>query len=216
MQSYTVRNATVRGAGRELLDLPAWKSADVAHVGTYPWYKSGQKQDTSVAILNDGEALHILFTATDAHSSAEPRVLNGDVCRDSCVEFFASPFPGELSYFNLEINCCGALHLGWGESIRARSLVDQQTARCIAVVTDFDGMVKDESSEDRQWRVYARLPLAVIGRMAGRPISTAHAWRANFYRCGGKTDPQYACWNPVAFERPNFHTPESFGTLAFA
>jgi len=40
-------------------------------------------------------------------------------------------------------------------------------------------------------------------------------WRANFYRCGGKTDTQYACWNPIGCEKPDFHRPEFFGDLTF-
>ena len=40
-------------------------------------------------------------------------------------------------------------------------------------------------------------------------------WRCNFYRCGGKTDQQFAVWNVVTNPYPDYHRPEFFGTLKF-
>ena len=50
---------------------------------------------------------------------------------------------------------------------------------------------------------------------------TAHfdpnvAWRANYYRVEGKTEPrQYMAWQPTHTPQPNFHVPKAFGTLRF-
>ncbi len=41
-------------------------------------------------------------------------------------------------------------------------------------------------------------------------------WRANFYRVEGKTEPRkYMAWQATNTPEPNFHVPESFGTLHF-
>jgi alpha-galactosidase len=51
---------------------------------------------------------------------------------------------------------------------------------------------------------------------------TAHfapsaAWRANFYRVEGRTEPRaYLAWQPTRTPQPDFHVPDAFGTLRFA
>jgi alpha-galactosidase len=42
------------------------------------------------------------------------------------------------------------------------------------------------------------------------------AWRANFYRVEGSTEPRnYLAWNPTNTPEPNFHVPARFGVLKF-
>jgi len=42
------------------------------------------------------------------------------------------------------------------------------------------------------------------------------AWRANFFRVEGASEPRfYSAWRPTATPVPNFHIPESFGKLVF-
>ncbi|MDY7009218.1 MAG: carbohydrate-binding family 9-like protein, partial [Planctomycetota bacterium] len=78
-------------------------------------------------------------------------------------------------------------------------------------------IVSTSSSGDDGWWLAAAIPFAVISQIAGRkiaPKSGTH-WRANFYRCGGKTDPQAACWNPIDLPEQDYHRPEFFGNLSF-
>jgi alpha-galactosidase len=43
------------------------------------------------------------------------------------------------------------------------------------------------------------------------------AWRANFYRVEGDTEPRfYSAWQPTNSPQPNFHVPSAFGKLRFA
>jgi alpha-galactosidase len=43
-----------------------------------------------------------------------------------------------------------------------------------------------------------------------------HAWRANFYRIEGETEPRfYSAWSPTYSPKPSFHVPSRFGTLEF-
>ena len=50
---------------------------------------------------------------------------------------------------------------------------------------------------------------------AHTPPQDGDTWRLNLNRAGGKTNPQYSTWSPVSTEKPNFHSPESFGWVRF-
>ncbi len=218
MRRYTIRS--VRQApplvGR-VAGTP-WEAAGVLRIDNYPWYERGEKQSTAVRMLYDRRAVYVQFRCRDRHISARATQLNGDVYLDSCVELFAMPDP-EVSgdYFNLEINCCGCMHLGWGPGRRGRRLVTPQLSRRIRIAASVAAPTKEESGADRRWWVAAALPLETLSDFAGRAVrpGPGDRWRANLYRCGGRTDPQYACWSPIDRPQPDYHRPEFFGTLCF-
>lgn len=195
-----------------------WADARVLRIDRYPWYAGGEKQATTVRLLHSRTTLYVQFRCRDRHFSARATELNGDVYLDSCVELFAMPHPeagGE--YFNLEVNCCGCMHLGWGDGRHRRRLVGPGLARRIRIATSVPTARKDESPDDRWWWVAAAIPFDALSDFAGVAIrpEAGDLWRANLYRCGGKTDPQYACWSPIAWPRPDYHRPEFFGKLRF-
>ncbi|MBF0244908.1 MAG: carbohydrate-binding family 9-like protein [Planctomycetes bacterium] len=186
---------------------------------SYPWYQGGNKQATQAWVGHDAEHLFVHFECVDRHISCKPRKLNGDVCCDSCVELFASPWPQtKPHYFNLEINACGVLHLGYGEMRTNRKLVDADIADKFTVLSSFPGPSKDESPEDKGWTVTARLPFAALDKFIGEPLphEKGARWACNFYRCGGITDPQYCCWSPIGLPNPDFHVPAFFSPLLFS
>jgi len=147
--------------------------------------------------------------------------LNGPVCNDSCVELFATVDPAAApDYVNIEINCCGTFLVGYGPARRPRSSITPAWAERVSVATSIDGPTKAESPDDDGWWAAATLPFEVISHLAGRPIRPAPAsvWRANLYRCGGATDPQFATWCPIDSQRwpnPDYHRPEQFGRMTF-
>jgi hypothetical protein len=217
--SYLVR----RAAGRPDLTGDArsgpWAAAEVARIEAFCWYRRGDRQGTEVRALYDEAALWLQFIAADRHIWAEPRELNGNVCLDSCVEFFASPDPaGRTDYFNFEANCCGALHLGWRPGRDGRRLIAADLARRIDVKASEPGDAKAESPDDDGWWLAARLGFDVLSALGGLDVGPRpdRPWRGNFYRCGGRTDPQFACWNPVPSPSPDFHRPDAFGHIRFA
>jgi alpha-galactosidase len=62
------------------------------------------------------------------------------------------------------------------------------------------------------WKAELALP---IKRLTAR-FNPAGAWRVNFYRVEGPSEPRfYSAWRPTGTPVPNFHVPESFGTLVF-
>jgi len=166
-------------------------------------------------MLYDRRALYAQFRCRDRHISAVRTRLNSDVFEDSCVELFLGP-DGE--YFNVEINCCGTLHLGFGAGRRGRRLIEPDQAARIRIATSVPTATKDESPDDAAWRVTAAIPFAVLSSLAGRTVRprSGDVWGGNLYRCGGQTDPQHACWNPITSPQPDYHRPECFGDLRFA
>ena len=194
-----------------------WTSVQGVRIACYPWYRSGRKQETVARVCYTSSALHLHFQCEDVHISARRTSLNSDVCNDSCVEFFAAVAEDPGSYFNLEFNCCGTLHLGYGPGREGRRHITPELAGRIRVSTSVPGPTKEESTSDRGWSLAAAFPLDVLSAFAEQTICVepGTVWRANFYRCGGVTDPQYACWAPISTPRPDFHRPEYFGRLVF-
>jgi len=201
------------------VDGTAWALAEVATVDNFPWYKAGQKQATQVRLLYDSEAIYAQFICEDRHIYSRTTKVNGSVCKDSCVELFATTDPQNgAGYFNFEVNCCRVVHLGYGRGRRRRKLLAPSLAPRIAMESSISTPTRTESSDDAGWWLAAAIPLTLLAEFTGRVVAPREGtvWCGNFFRCGGKTDDQYACWNWVGTRKPDFHRPEFFGQLCFA
>lgn len=219
MSQYTIRKVVSPVPLSAQVDGTPWADAGVLHIDSYPWYSKGDKQDTAVRLVYDDAALYAQFLCQDKHIFSKETKLHGPVCLDSCVEFFGMIDPAKgPHYFNLEINCCGVIHMGFGQERHGRVLMPADMASRITIVTSEKGPTRDESPADRSWWVAAKIPFDVIGQFAGQSVRPASGtlWKANFYRCGGKTDDQYATWSHIAWPKPDFHRPEFFGDMVFA
>ncbi len=195
---------------------PQWQNISALHINMYPWYQQGSKQNSQVKLVASDDILFIQIIAQDKYSFAKQTELNHmQICEDSCVEFFFSP-SGKLgsSYVNLEVNCCGTLHLAYGAGRENRQFIRLETARLIKRQTSITSPLKFENPDDEEWTVEIALPFAVIETLTGKPVNR-DKWYANFYRCGGRTEPQYAVWNNIDVSEPDYHRPEHFGELIF-
>jgi len=195
---------------------PDWQTISALEINNYPWYQAGKKQHTQVKLCANEDSLFIQMLAQDNYSFAQQTELNNKlICEDSCVEFFFSP-SGILgsSYINVEINCCGTLHIAYGAARENRQFISLNAASLIKRKTTISSPVKLESKDDTHWTVEIELPFAVIGQLTGEPINK-DKWFANFYRCGGRTEPQYAVWHNIDAPEPDYHRPEQFGELVF-
>jgi len=198
-------------------DAPNWQSIESLNIDCYPWYESGIKQSTQVKLAASETRLFLEITATDKYSYAKQTQLNHMlICEDSCVEFFFSP-SGILgsSYVNLEVNCCGTLHIAYGEGREDRQFIELDAASLIHRKTSITSPVKVEQSEDNAWTVEVSIPFKVIEALTGE-IVNREQWFGNFYRCGGRKEPQYAVWSHIKVATPDYHRPEYFGQLDFA
>lgn len=200
---------------QKIVKLPiSWDQMEELWIDNYPWYQSGLKQDTLVKLCYDEESLYLHVWASDVHSSAKVLEQNGSVYLDSAFEFFFRPNP-EISdyYMNLEINCIGTVYLAMrNEEGKRRAEADEINA--IQIRTSLEkGMIKEVSPDDHGWEMEIRIPFSLIQKVFGK--IDPKQWSANFYRCGGEVDDQYAVWNPIVTPKPDFHQPRQFGRLIF-
>jgi hypothetical protein len=71
----------------------------------------------------------------------------------------------------------------------------------------------DVDSAARKWRAVLALPMKSLTDS----FDPAAAWRANFFRVEGPSEPRfYSSWQATRTPQPNFHVPEVFGRLVFA
>ena len=180
-----------------LYDASIWATIPSLELACFPWYRGGVRHATHARLVHDGERIVAEFVCQDTHISSRIIDLNGAVWTDSCVELFLRPDPDHTrQYFNIEINACGTLLMAWGTDRNRRVYIDFDDAKDIKIHHSVRGMLKNEAADDREWRIVAPIPLTVLRRLSGLPLGLASGtrWTGNLCRCGGVTNPQYACW----------------------
>jgi alpha-galactosidase len=71
-------------------------------------------------------------------------------------------------------------------------------------------VVMDEKA--KTWTAELAIPMKALTTQ----FDPTRAWRANFYRIEGETEPRfYSAWSPTYSPKPSFHVPSRFGTLEF-
>lgn len=160
-------------------------------------------------ICYDDEALYVRLTAVEEHIRAEHHGPLGEICEDSCLEFFFCPMAGDPRYFNIECNPNGALYLGLATN--GHNLV--------RFIPEEPSILPQPKYTDGGWEVTYTVPYTFIRQFFPEfaPVS-GYSIRANCYKCGDLTvQPHCLCWNPVPIlPYASFHNPEAFGLMHFA
>jgi hypothetical protein len=222
MKSYTVRYADDPVPLTGELRGP-WTDADVARVDEFNWYESGPRPVTEVRAVYDDEALYLQYEVEDSHISSQVTDLHGPIHTDSCVEFFATPEPGENArYLNFEVNPCGFFKMAWmepGWSVRdiGREYLSETLAEQIEIATSEPGPTRDPTDDDERWWLAVRFPFDVLSGLTGLALApeSGDRWRANFHRTGVESLSQEASWNPIGTDDKQFHSPGHFGWVVF-
>lgn len=167
-----------------------------------PWNQEYRPACTA-RLSADSMGIGVCLRCGESNPKAAETKPNGDVYKDSCLEFFFQPFTEDPRYLNFELNCLGTLHLRMGEGRENRRDVPPCDFQIRAV------------REKEFWEVSFTIPLhyleALYGRAFTRPL---HRARGNFYKCGDETEfPHYLCWSPIPLPSPDFHCPRYFGEL---
>lgn len=192
------------------LDSKEWEKAEIGYVDKEPWanglYPSPK---TTFKLLRGPEGLSVIMHSDETNLRAIEEE-NGEVCNDSCMEFFYKPSPWDTRYFNFEVNPKGTMHLGIGADRFERVMIAER--RSLDIVTKIDG---------HGWSVKYYIPDSFIREWFPdeERLSSGNkscVTRANFYKCGDKTDkPHYAMWSNIETELGDFHVPDFFGVLVF-
>ena len=139
---------------------------------------------------------------------------NGEVWKDSCVEFFISPDNGK-TYYNFEFSCAGICLLATGASRNNRKRAPLETIAQIKRLPSLGNQPFEERKGEIKWDIVLMIPFACLFEHPnyspeGKTVS------ANFYKCGDElAKPHFLSWNPIETENPDFHRPEFFGMVKF-
>jgi hypothetical protein len=211
-----VRGAVPPGA---LWDDPAWRAVPAItlthHMGAAPAYWPR----TQAKLQYEAELLHVLFRVEDRYVRAVATAYQGEVWKDSCVEFFFTPGTDvSEGYFNIETNCGGTI-LFTHRQDRSTDVVPVSAAdaRTLAVFHTMPATVDPEITEHVTWQVGYRVPWQTLARYApaAAPVPGAQ-WRANLYKIAETTsNPHSITWAPIDWPHPDFHRKEFFGVLEF-
>lgn len=192
------------------------------------WLGYNYKPEVTFRIAYSKDEIYIQYKVKEKYIRAFYTEDQGSApYKDSCVEFFIIPGESDDIYYNLELNCIGVGTFAGGPNRKERTrfgidvMSKIRRASTLAMELQVDNknlLGKDgfESKEgDFEWSLIVALPIELFSLNSIAPLS-GRSVKANFFKCGDDLpEPHYLSWNKVGTEKPNFHTPEFFGTLCF-
>jgi hypothetical protein len=189
------------------------KHADAQEIATLNWASFPYKPDLKFKIAWCQDQILLKYYIREARILANVTNVNGDVCTDSCVEFFIATADNG-SYYNFEFNCIGVPHVEYGIKGKRVSL-DPKIIESIKVKSSLGNQPFDEKKGDYRWEMMIMIPTSSFCYDKTINLSGLKA-KANFYKCGDRISvPHYVTWNPVKTKNPDFHQPLFFGELTF-
>jgi hypothetical protein len=203
-----VRNYIVKRAPAGA-DAPEWGTVPVAKIDNAQWCPSPAGLKAGAQLCYDARLLYVRLNTEERAILARYTGLYDMVCRDSCLEFFFCPLPGDGRYFNFEFNPNGAMYLGFGPN-------REQSAR--QIICGYKELFRVASYRfDGGWGITFCIPASFIQiYMPSFMLIHGQVLRGNFYKCGEDTQsPHYMAWNPMSSREPDFHRPADFGQLQF-
>lgn len=164
------------------------------------------ERETEVRLLWTPEALYSRFQAKyrviTVFPDAEPNGRRDQLWDRDVAEVFLQPDPSNLRHYKeFEVSPNGMwidLDIAPGEKHDLKSGLRRR-------------VILNETN--KTWIAELAIPIKCLVERFDRGT----AWRVNFYRVEGTTEPRfYSAWRPTGTKVPNFHVPEAFGQLIFA
>ena len=220
MEHYTIQRATTVPALDGDWDGPAWGRVPALPVAHFHDKSSDHRPITEARLLYDETGFYVIFRVDDRYVRSVELNRNGQVCRDSCVEFFVEPVAGR-GYFNFEINCGGTLLLHYNARSATTKFdpveLDQGRLELVKIYHSLPRTVDPEMTEPVTWEVEFFSPYDLFESFVGSvPRGPGAIWRANLYKCADATShPHWAMWNAIPGAL-GFHKPEFFAPLQFS
>jgi len=212
--SYTVKRATEKIYVDGNIFEADWDQAEEITPFVFPWYKEGNKDQSSVRILWDDNYLYFLWRCEDEHISAHRYQRNTATCLDDCAEMFISPNLDEsMWYTNYEINCIGT----WLVGAKTDENKGTWEPEGLLVGRSHVGTINNEEDIDSHWILEIAIPFEHFRQFKGQiPPEDGDMWGLNLDRCGGDVNEQFSQWTASKTPNPNYHRPEDFGRIIFS
>lgn len=182
-------------------------------INTINWSAFSYKPQVSFRIGHTGNEIWLKFYVTENHIRAMETNTNGDVHKDSCVEFFIAF--DKNNYYNFEFSCIGTRHLSFGPGRGNRTRISPEIVEQIEIESTLGNQPFDSKSGNFSWEMMIRIPVRCFAFNNINSLDNTVA-NANFYKCGDETaKPHFVTWNQIETENPDYHRPEFFGKIQF-
>jgi Carbohydrate-binding family 9 len=191
---------------------PEWRAATpITFCADWQGKNPDPTRETQVRVLWSREKLYLRFQCRyQGLNVFEDSQANGRrdyLWERDVAEVFLQPDPArEGHYCEFEISPNGMwidLEISPGGS---RADLKSGLQRSVGV---------DENS--KIWAAELAIPMTALTNHFAPALDSTVAWRANFYRVEGATEPRsYFAWQPTHTLQPDFHVPKVFGSLRFA
>ncbi|GAB1452233.1 carbohydrate-binding family 9-like protein [Draconibacterium sp.] len=182
-------------------------------IDTLNWAAYSYKPKLSFRIGHIGSEIWLKYYVTEKNILAKETRTNGEVYKDSTVEFFIS-LDGK-NYYNFEFSCIGTIHLAHGPGRGNRMFVDPGIIKNIEIESSLGNQPFEEKKGNFEWEMMIRIPVESFAFDKIKSFNGLKA-TANFYKCGDETsEPHYVSWNPIGTENPDYHCPQYFGKVLF-
>lgn len=167
--------------------------------------------DVSFRIGYWADMIILKFDVREQSVRAVETRINGEVYKDSCVEFFVS-LDGK-NYYNFEFNCIGTIHVAHGEGRHNRKLLPEDVINKITVESSLGNSPFETRIGDIFWSLTCMIPSTSFLHDPGfKP--KGKTVKANFYKCGDELPvPHFVTWAPIGTSQPDYHRPEYFGEV---
>ncbi|WP_340113030.1 carbohydrate-binding family 9-like protein [Maribellus mangrovi] len=186
----------------------ALQSIEVINWPDYPY-----KPELKFRIAHTGTEIWLKFYVREKYIRALETRTNGDVYKDSTVEFFIAL--NNDRYYNFEFSCIGTIHAGYGTGRGKRLLVNPKIAEKIEVTSSLGEQPFEEKQGDFKWEMMIKIPIDCFAFDKLSSLKELQA-KGNFYKCGDETsEPHFVSWNPINTKTPDYHRPEFFGEIEF-
>ena len=220
--TYTVKRTTSPILVDGVLDEADWTSAESVGNFKFPWYKTGEKEQTEVKILWDDNFIYLAYKSNDKHIWAEVYNFNSTKPffsgSDDTVEFFWNPRPEKHSMYNIfEMSCIGNLLCVYNNL--EQGFFNKRECRIMPphIAQMINGTLNNDEDIDTGWILEVAVRFSDYTEIFdGSTPKDGETWKIGLNRCGGQTDYQYSQWSPSQTERPNFHVYKDFGKIVFS
>ena len=201
----------------ELSQIPTFLDSvgvELTPIDKVNWEAFPYRPNVQFRLVSTDEGLVLHYHVEERTVAAVATGDNGRVWEDSCVEFFCTP-DSDGVYYNMECNCAGTLLVGAGRERSNRQHAPQEVLDGVGRWSSLGRGSFAERQGPFVWDVVLSIPYGTfflhdLKSLSGRNVA------ANFYKCGDKLrTPHYLSWNPIDLPKPNFHTPQFFGSLRF-
>lgn len=184
-----------------------WLSLEEAKLESNPWLHldSNYMPKCAARVGWNKNGIHVLMYADEPVIRAQETTIGGNICQDSCLEFFLSPNADRLKYINCEANPIAVMHIGLGGGRYGRNVFS-------AIPVGFNPVSSEHRG--RWWAVSYTIPTDFLQEHFGFvPQSGAHV-RGNFYKCGDRErHVHHLLFHSYDIEKPDYHRPELFADM---